>query len=186
MRYGFFFCFRLVGASLWIFLRNIKPAAASIQQVDKKSKNKFGITIFSPYICNNKKIRYENLVLGLERFAYGLLKKIVIADRLNLFVKLAYSEFNQLDGGLAAAAAVLYTCQLYMEFSGTMDIVIGTAEIFGVRLPENFRQPFFSKTISEFWQRWHITLGTWFKDYIFYPMSMSKQIFCTNHLKLYL
>lgn len=127
-------------------------------------------------IWKGEKIHWQNLTFGLQRALFGVMKKIVIADRLNLFVKLAYSEFNQLDGGLAAAAAVLYTCQLYMEFSGTMDIVIGTAEIFGVRLPENFRQPFFSKTISEFWQRWHITLGTWFKDYIFYPMSMSKPL----------
>ena len=127
-------------------------------------------------LFEGEKIHWRNLTFGLQRAMFGVMKKIVVADRLNMFVKLAYSEFNQLDGGLAAAAAVLYTCQLYMEFSGTMDIVIGTAEIFGVKLPENFRQPFFSKTISEFWQRWHITLGTWFKDYIFYPMSMSKPL----------
>ena len=64
-------------------------------------------------------------------------------------------------------AMVCYTIQLYMDFSGTMDLVIGSAQIFGVKLPENFQRPFFSRTISEFWKRWHITLGTWFKDYIF-------------------
>ena len=74
---------------------------------------------------------------------------------------------------MIALGALLYTCQLYMEFSGTMDIVIGSGEIFSFKILENFRQPFFSKTISEFWQRWHISLGLWFKDYIFYPLSMS-------------
>ena len=73
-----------------------------------------------------------------------------------------------------AVAAVGYTVQLYMDFSGTMDLVIGSGQIFGMRLPENFQRPFFSKSISEFWKRWHITLGTWFKDYVFStPLSMS-------------
>ena len=69
-----------------------------------------------------------------------------------------------------------YTFQLYMDFSGTIDVALGSGQIFGVTLPENFRRPFFSRTISEFWQRWHITLGAWLKDYIFYPVSMSKRV----------
>ena len=78
------------------------------------------------------------------------------------------------DGFVNALAMVCYTLQLYMDFSGTMDVVIGSAQIFGIKMPENFQRPFFSVTISEFWKRWHITLGTWFKDYIFYPVTMSK------------
>lgn len=119
------------------------------------------------------RIRFENLTAGIQRIAFGMMKKLVIADRLNLFIKNVFSDYLQYDGGITALAMFLYTCQLYMDFSGTMDIVIGTGQIFGVTLPENFRQPFFSKSISEFWQRWHITLGTWFKDYIFYPLSMT-------------
>lgn len=119
-------------------------------------------------------VKYENLTSGMQRILYGMMKKLVIADRVNGLVTETFSNHANYNGTVAAVAAVVYTLQLYMEFSGTMDIVIGSAEIFGIKMPENFRQPFFSKTISEFWQRWHITLGTWFKDYIYYPISMSR------------
>lgn len=119
------------------------------------------------------KIRYRNLTFGLQRMLFGLMKKIVIADRLNLLIKNVFSDYEAYDGFIIAVAVVCYTIQLYMDFSGTMDLVIGSGQIFGMKLPENFQRPFFSKTISEFWQRWHITLGAWFKDYIFYPLSMS-------------
>ena len=95
---------------------------------------------------------------------------------MNLLVKTVFASYESYDGGVIALAAVLYTIQLYCDFSGTMDFVVGTGRIFGVRLPENFRQPFFSRTASEFWQRWHITLGTWFRDYVFYPVSLSKPV----------
>ena len=127
-------------------------------------------------LFRGERIHFENLVSGSQRIVFGMMKKLVIADRLNLFIKNVYENPGQYDGGVIALGAVLYTCQLYMDFSGTMDIVIGTGEIFGIRLPENFRQPFFSKSISQFWQRWHITLGTWFKDYIFYPVSMTRPL----------
>lgn len=125
-------------------------------------------------LWNVEKITYSNLTLGVQRILFGLMKKIVIADRLNPLIKAVFQNHTQFEGGIIAIAAVCYTIQLYMDFSGTMDAVIGTAQIFGVKLPENFERPFFSKTISEFWKRWHITLGAWFKDYIFYPVTMSK------------
>ena len=120
-----------------------------------------------------KPIRYENLTGGLQRILWGLMKKLVIADRLNPFVAELFTNNGAYPGYLSLLGAVLYTLQLYMDFSGSMDAVCGTAQIFGICMPENFRRPFFSKNISEFWSRWHITLGTWFKDYIFYPVTMS-------------
>ena len=125
-------------------------------------------------LWNVEKIKYENFVLGLERIMYGYMKKLVVADRLNPMIKEVFDNYQSYNGAVIALAAVFYTVQLYMDFSGTMDAVVGVAQIFGVEMPENFRRPFFSKTISEFWQRWHITLGTFFKDYIFYPVTMSK------------
>lgn len=89
-------------------------------------------------------------------------------------IKQIFSHYDDYQGGIIALGAIAYTIQLYCDFSGTMDAVMGVAQIFGVTMPENFQRPFFSKSISEFWKRWHITLGTWFKDYIFYPVTMSK------------
>lgn len=119
---------------------------------------------------------FRSVTFGIQRILYGIFKKILIADRLNILIKTVFTDYTQYDGGIIAFAAVAYTCQLYMEFSGTMDVVIGSAELFGLHLPENFKRPFFSKSISEFWTRWHITLGTWFRDYVFYPLSMSKPL----------
>ena len=100
-----------------------------------------------------KAITYDNLTLGLQRILYGMMKKLVVADRLNAFVEAVFSDYAQQQGGIIAIAAVCYTVQLYMDFSGAMDAVCGTAQIFGITMPENFRRPFFSKTISEFWRR---------------------------------
>ena len=90
------------------------------------------------------------------------MKKVVVADRLNLFIRQVFSGYAEYDGFVIAVAVVCYTIQLYMDFSGTMDLVMGSGQIFGVTLPENFRRPFFSRNIGEFWRRWHVTLGTWF------------------------
>ena len=121
-------------------------------------------------------INYHNLTFGSQRIVWGLLKKIVVADRLNAFIKATFTNYSSYSGGILLLAAIFYTIQLYCEFSGTMDVIIGTGEIFNVEYPENFKQPFFSTTINEFWRRWHITLGTWFRDYIFYPVSLSKSM----------
>ena len=125
-------------------------------------------------LWNVKQIEFENLKLGAVRILFGLMKKLVIADRLNPMIKQIFSHYDDYQGGIIALGAIAYTIQLYCDFSGTMDAVMGVAQIFGVTMPENFQRPFFSKSISEFWKRWHITLGTWFKDYIFYPVTMSK------------
>lgn len=118
-------------------------------------------------------INKDALYQGFVRILWGLAKKMIVADRLNLVVKPIFADYANYDGGVVAAAAVLYTIQLYCDFSACMDVGLGCARIFGVTLPENFRHPFFSHTASEFWQRWHITLGAWLRDYIFYPLSLS-------------
>ena len=115
----------------------------------------------------------DNLTDGYIRIFWGLFKKKVVADRLAIGVDAIFGNYASYSGVMTAFAAVAYTVQLYMEFSGCMDIIIGSGQLFGVRLPENFRQPFCAQSAAEFWRRWHITLGMWFKTYIFYPVSVS-------------
>ena len=116
----------------------------------------------------------DNVIKGYVRLLWGIMKKLVIADRLNPAVQYLFNIDNSTKGAGVVAAAVLFTVMEYLDFSGCMDMVIGSSQIFGIELPENFRQPFLARNASEFWRRWHISLGVWFKTYIFYPVSMSK------------
>ena len=117
---------------------------------------------------------YENMTMGLQLILWGFFKKIVIADRANMYVNQIFDNYASYTGLPVVVGMLLYTLQLYAEFSGCMDIVRGSAQMFGIGLSENFNQPFISKTVSEFWRRWHMTLGAWFKDYVFYSVSLSK------------
>lgn len=116
---------------------------------------------------------YDRIKNGGIRFIWGLFKKVVIADRAGLIVNLVFADTSAYSGSVLFAAVVLYTLQIYAEFSGCMDMVCGISQMFGINIAENFRRPFFSASISEFWRRWHITLGLWLKDYVFYPVSLS-------------
>lgn len=127
-------------------------------------------------LYDEKPLEWQNVSDGYVRIFWGLFKKKVIADRLAVIVGAVFEHYTNYSGAIVVAAAIAYTVQLYMEFSGCMDIVIGSGRLFGVCLPENFRQPFCAKNASEFWRRWHITLGTWFKAYIFYPVSVSRLV----------
>lgn len=121
-----------------------------------------------------KKFQITNIIYGTERIIYGLLKKMVIADQLSIVIKVIFDNYAVYSGLYLIVGVVLYAIQIYADFSGCMDIVIGASKMYDVTLPENFNAPFFSRNLSEFWRRWHITLGTWGKDYIMYPLLMSK------------
>lgn len=124
-------------------------------------------------LWEGKSLTGKNISEGSLRILWGLFKKMLIADRLFLPVKIIFDQYQQYHGVIIAIGAIAYTTQLYMEFSGTMDIILGTGKMFGVSLPENFCQPFAAKNAAQFWRRWHITLGVWLKTYIFYPASVS-------------
>lgn len=113
---------------------------------------------------------------GAQLLIWGLFKKLVIADRLNIFVGEIYDNYKDYAGIILIIATVLYSVQIYADFSGCIDIVSGVSEMFGIKLQKNFDHPYFSKNIPEFWRRWHMSLGEWFKDYIYYPISVSKLV----------
>lgn len=142
-------------------------------------------------LWEGKGLKGEQLSQGCLRILWGLFKKMIVADRLYVLVHAIFEHHGDYSGIVVAAAAVAYTIQLYMEFSGCMDIIIGSGRLFGVTLPENFRQPFAARNAAEFWWRWHITLGVWLKTYVFYPMSTSGLVkkwnrFGRNHGSPYL
>lgn len=119
---------------------------------------------------------YERFGQGALRIVWGFFKKLVIANRMTVIVDIIMSENSSYNGIYIVVLMILLPVRLYADFSGYMDIVCGLCRIMGIDLQENFRQPFFAKSIDEFWRRWHITLGAWFKDYLFYSLSMSKGI----------
>ncbi len=117
---------------------------------------------------------YERVTFGLQRAVFGFFKKLVLADRISAFPAAVFGNIQEHSGLLVVLAVCANAVHLYMDFSGCMDIVIGISEALGVTLDENFSQPFFSKSAAEFWRRWHITLGSWFKDYVYMPIATSK------------
>lgn len=117
---------------------------------------------------------YDRLCEGCARILWGFFKKLVIADRLGVAVNSIFINYSDYSGVHIIFGMFAYCIELYADFSGYMDIVCGLSHIWGISLSENFRRPYFAKSIDEFWRRWHITLGAWFKDYVFYPVSMGK------------
>ncbi len=117
---------------------------------------------------------YTTITRGLQRIMWGFFKKLVIADRILVAVNAIIHDPETYSGVYVFMGMLFYALELYADFTGGIDITIGVAQTMGITVKENFERPFFSKNIKEYWKRWHITMGTWFTDYIFYPLSVSK------------
>ena len=117
---------------------------------------------------------YERLCNGLQLMLWGYFQKIVIADRAAIPVNTIFGSIGSYHGMQVFFAAALYGLQIYADFNGGMDIIRGFSQILGIELELNFQQPYFAQSVEEFWRRWHITLGSWMRDYVFYPLSLSK------------
>lgn len=128
---------------------------------------------------------YERAVSGLRLILWGAFKKIVIADRLAAYVNTVYNAAHDYSGLYLIIATVFFGIQIYCDFSGYSDIAIGTARIMGFRLMVNFRQPYLSQSIREFWRRWHISLSTWFRDYVYFPLGGNRVPLLRNLFNLF-
>ena len=111
---------------------------------------------------------------GLKQMVWGLFKKLVVADRVGIYVDSVYNHYEQSSGIALLVATIFFSFQVYCDFSGYSDIAIGTAKVMGFDLMTNFRRPLLSKSTGEFWKRWHISLSSWFKDYLYFPLGGSK------------
>ena len=127
-----------------------------------------------PQFLTNRKFSYDQGVDGMRQILWGLFKKIVIADNCATYVDQVWATYDTQTGSTLLLAAILFTFQIYGDFSGYSDIAIGTAKLFGIKLMRNFNNPYFSRDIAEFWRRWHISLTTWFRDYVYIPLGGSR------------
>lgn len=125
--------------------------------------------LFAPH-----ELDYNGFAKGSERLLWGYFKKMVIANILSVYVNHVFDNYSGYTGIAAFLGVLCYAAQIYADFSGYMDIMCGLCQILGIRLTENFDRPYFSKSIAEYWRRWHISLGTWFKNYVYYPVAMAK------------
>lgn len=125
--------------------------------------------LYTPKEWDSTRTKY-----GIQRILWGYFKKMVIADRAAVLVSTVFANYNDYGGAVIFTSVLFYSILIYCDFSGGIDISLGIAQILGITMDDNFKRPFFATSIADFWRRWHITLGTWLKDYLFYPITLSK------------
>lgn len=131
-------------------------------------------TSLLPQFMKPRFFNYNSAVDGMRQILWGFFKKMVVADNCAIVVNNIFDRYQELNGSTLLIGAILFTFQIYGDFSGYSDIAIGTARLFGINLMRNFNVPYFSRDIAEFWRRWHISLSTWFRDYIYIPLGGSR------------
>lgn len=127
-----------------------------------------------PQFYEKRKFDYHLAVDGLRQILWGLFKKVVIADNCAIYANQIFNNSDDYNGSTLVLGAIFFTFQIYGDFSGYSDIAIGTSRLFGFNLKKNFASPYFSRDIAEFWRRWHISLSTWFRDYLYIPLGGSR------------
>ena len=127
-----------------------------------------------PQFLKKREFNYDIAIDGMRQILWGLFKKMVVADNCAVYVDQVFSIYTEVQGSTLLLAAIFFAFQIYGDFSGYSDIAIGTAKLFGIKLMRNFNVPYFSRDIAEFWRRWHISLTTWFRDYVYIPLGGSR------------
>lgn len=127
-------------------------------------------------LYETRKFDLKGFEYGLQLILWGLFKKMIIADRAIAVVNEVFNNYGKYGGAITILGILFYSLQQYTDFSGGIDVAMGIAELFGINMSINFKRPYFSTSLSEFWRRWHITLGSWMRDYIFYPLALTKRM----------
>lgn len=188
-----FYTFQAVGYSIDVYRRNIKAEKNFINYALFVS---FFVQLVAGPIerANNllpqfrevHKFNYSNAVKGMRMILIGMFKKVVIADTVAIFVNAVFNNVQAYTGLTLLMAIFLFSIQIYCDFSGYSDIAVGSAKMLGFRLMENFHAPYFSTSIGEFWNRWHISLNNWFKDYLYIPLGGSRKGFLRKCINLFI
>ncbi len=177
-----FYTFQTIGYLVDVYRGKYEPEknllkyglfAAYFPQIIQGPINRFDKLM--PQFFEERHFEWHRIKMGFWLFLWGMFKKVVISDRAAIFVSAVFGEeLKDTQGAIIVAAVFLFNLQLYTDFSGGIDMVQGISQMLGIELAENFRRPFFSKTLGEYWKRWHMSLGAWIQDYVFYPIAMSK------------
>lgn len=130
------------------------------------------------------KFEYNNFKFGLQLMLFGFFKKLVIADRVAILVNQVFNNYQEYAGLQFVIAAIAYSIQIYADFSGCVDICRGVSQCFGINLSHNFNHPYFATSVADFWRRWHISLSTWFRDYIYIPLGGNKKGIYRKYLNI--
>lgn len=175
-----FYTFQAVGYLVDVYRGTVEPEKNPFQftlfvsffpQLIQGPISRFGDlgkTLYAPHDFDKKQVSF-----GLQRMLWGYFKKLVVADRILAAVMTVIGDVGTYRGAYAAVGMVFYTIQLYADFTGGIDVTIGLAQALGITVQENFIRPYFSKSLKEYWRRWHISMCSWFRDYLFYPLSTS-------------
>jgi D-alanyl-lipoteichoic acid acyltransferase DltB (MBOAT superfamily) len=176
-----FYTFQTLSYSIDIYRGNLKPTRSFInfaafvsffpQLVAGPIERAWRLL---PQIENRREFKYEEGVAGLRLILWGMFKKVVVADTCAIYANDIFANYTDYSGPTLMLGAVYFAFQIYGDFSGYSDIAIGTAKLFGIQLMTNFKTPYFSRDIAEFWRRWHISLSTWFRDYLYIPLGGSR------------
>lgn len=179
-----FYTFQALSYSIDVYRGNIKPTKDIIaffafisffpQLVAGPIER---ATNLLPQFLQKRTFSYEQGVDGMRQILWGLFKKIVIADNCAMYVDQVWARYDTQSGSTLLLAAILFTFKIYGDFSGYSEIAIGTAKLFGIKLMRNFNNPYFSRDVAEFWRRWHISLTTWFRDYVYIPLGGNRRGF---------
>ncbi|MGB3974424.1 MAG: MBOAT family O-acyltransferase [Peptococcia bacterium] len=139
-----------------------------------------------PQLRIKQDFEYTRVVEGLRLMLWGLFKKLVIADRLAIYVNAVYNNYEAHNGTTLILASIFFTFQIYCDFSGYSDMAIGAAKVMGIKLMNNFNRPYFSRSMSEFWKRWHISLSSWFRDYVYITLGGNRVSIPRWYLNLFI